>query len=532
MHFYTFVLCEIPKKHCSNIPQKMNRIIEKKPLQNIVLASLVLLLITLISYQTMGQQLSADNQKIVNDKNEEVLLRGIGLGGWMLQEGYMLETGSFAGTQHEIRAKIVEVTDEAYTTAFYNGWYNNHCTEADIDSLKSWGFNSVRLPMHYNLYTLPIGLEPVAGQQTWLDKGFAMTDSLLSWCAKREMYLILDLHAAPGGQGKDANISDYDTSKPSLWESDANQDKTVALWGKVAERYKDEPWMAGYDLINEPNWNFTSGANQNGCDESTNKPLKDLYVRITEAIRNAGDDHLIFIEGNCWANNHNGIWPAWETNLVLSFHKYWSLNDQASIQGFIDLGSQHNVPLWMGEAGENSNTWFRNAIKLLEQNNIGWAWWPMKKVGSVVNPMTIVKNEGYNDLLNYWSNGGAKPSKEIAIDGLNQLLENLKIQNNTYRPDVVDAMIRQQSAIETKPYKSQHLPGVIAMTDYDLGPVGYAFYDLDTANYRVSTGDYTPWNQGWAYRNDGVDIERSSDGDHRSNGYYIGLSADGEWLQY
>ena len=78
------------------------------------------------------------------------------------------------------------------------------------------------------------------------DKGFIMTDSLLSWCEQNEMYLILDLHAAPGGQGYDAAISDYDSDLPSLWESQANKDKMVALWTKLAERYVGEEWIGRY----------------------------------------------------------------------------------------------------------------------------------------------------------------------------------------------------------------------------------------------------------------------------------------------
>ena len=176
--------------------------------------------------------------------------------------------------------------------------------------------------MHYNLYTLPVEEEPVPGENTWLEKGFALTDSLVKWCAANSMYVILDLHAAPGGQGRDAAISDYDDSKPSLWESDANKTKTIALWRKLAERYKNEKWIGGYDLINETNWNFTAGAHQNGCGETTNAPLKKLFTDITAAIREVDPNHLIFIEGNCWANNHNGLFPAWDNNMAISFHKY------------------------------------------------------------------------------------------------------------------------------------------------------------------------------------------------------------------
>lgn len=157
--------------------------------------------------------LRAKDQAIVNNKGS-VILRGMGLGGWMLQEPYMLQMSGVASSQHIIRAKIEDLVGEERTNAFYNAWLANHCTKADIDSLKRWGFNSIRLPMHYNLFTLPLEKEPVAGKNTWLEKGFALTDSLLAWCKADQIYLILDLHAAPGGQGNDIAISDRDTSKP------------------------------------------------------------------------------------------------------------------------------------------------------------------------------------------------------------------------------------------------------------------------------------------------------------------------------
>lgn len=170
----------------------------------------------MISSITVGQGLKTQGKVIVNEQGENVLLRGMGHGGWMLQEGYMLEMQDFAITQHEIRASISDLIGEVKTDEFYDAWYNNHCSEADIDLLKSWGFNSVRLPMHYYLFTLPIEDEPIEGENTWLTSGFTMVDEFLQWCEVNEMYLMLDLHAAPGGQGRDAAISDYDTSKPSL----------------------------------------------------------------------------------------------------------------------------------------------------------------------------------------------------------------------------------------------------------------------------------------------------------------------------
>ena len=184
--------------------------------------------ILLLSANVQAQGfLKADGQHIVNAKGEKIILRGMGLGGWMLQEGYMFRLGNI-GQQYRIKEKITELVGKEKTKQFYDAWLANHTIKADIDSMAAWGFNSIRLPMHYKLYTLPVEDEPVKGKHTWIEKGFVLTDSLLSWCRQNNMYLILDLHAAPGGQGNDLAISDRNPTKPSLWESEANQQKTIA----------------------------------------------------------------------------------------------------------------------------------------------------------------------------------------------------------------------------------------------------------------------------------------------------------------
>ena len=489
---------------------------------------IVLLVFVSLSMASFAQGfIHRKGQEIVDGKNQNIVLRGLGLGGWMVQEGYMLQTGSFAGPQHVIKQKITDLIGAKNTEEFYDAYKANGITKRDIDSLAAWGFNSVRLPMHYNLYTLPLEQEAVSGQNTWLEEGFKMTDDLLQWCAANKIYLILDLHAAPGGQGKDANISDYDPAKPSLWESTANQDKMVALWEKLAIRYKDNPWIAAYDIINEPNWNFT-GTNQNGCDENLNAPLRALQVRVTNAIRAIDKNHLIFIEGNCWGNNYNGMFPLWDENMALSFHKYWNQNDTASIQKMLDYRIQYNVPIWLGESGENSNVWFQEAISLVESNNIGWAFWPMKKIDNLAGVTSVTKTPEYEQLLNFWKTKKGEISSEFAKKTLQQITENFKIENVTVRYDVIDAMFRQVQTRATKAYKNQSLPGKIFATDYDLGQNGFAYLDKDVANYDVTK--FTKWNKGGMMRNDGVDIESCKD--TSTNGYQVAFIEDGEWLQY
>lgn len=481
----------------------------------------LLVLSLCFSFWAQAQSLlTTEGQNIVNEQGEPIILRGMGLGGWMVQEGYMLQTASFANPQHQIKQVIVDVVGEEVMEEFYDKWLENHVTKRDIDSLKAWGFNSVRLPMHYNLYTLPIEDEPVFGQNTWLDKGFQITDDLISWCAQNEMYVILDMHATPGGQGYDEGISDYDPSKPSLWESTLNQEKLASLWKQLAERYKDEKWVAGYDLINETNWNLPGGT-----------LLRAVYERITDSIRTVDQDHIIFIEGNWFANDFTGLTPPWDDEIVYSPHKYWSTNDQASIQWVLDLRNTYNVPLYLGESGENSNQWFRDAIHLLEENNIGWAWWPMKKVEAIAGPLSVTKTESYQDLLNYWAGSGPKPSATVAENTLMELAENYKMANCTFEPGVIDAMFRQVQTDETKAYKNHSLPGIIHPAHYDLGQNGHAYYDLDAATYHVSTGNYTAWNNGWIMRNDGVDMEPSTDSQN-DLGINVGWLDKGEWMKY
>jgi endoglucanase len=485
---------------------------------------LLLFTLSFMTLSVFGQGfLHTQGKYILDGNNDEVIIRGLGTGNWMLQEGYMMQTSDIGGTQHEFRAKLEETIGVAKTDSFYNAWLEYHFTKTDVDSMASWGYNTVRVAMHYKWFTPPIEEEPVQGEITWLSKGFTMLDSLLSWCGQNEMYLILDLHGAPGGQGEDANISDYDPSKPSLWESDLNKDKTVALWGKLAERFADEPWIGGYDLINETNWTFPEG---------NNSQMRELYGRITDEIRAVDQNHIIFIEGNSFANDFSGLTPPWDDNMVYSFHKYWNYNTKGSIQWVLDMRETYEIPIWLGETGENSNTWFTNLIELCEDNNIGWSWWPVKKPG-INNPLRVTVNEDYTRLINYWKGEGAAMTEEEAFLAVLQFAENHKIENCIYQKNVVDAMIRQPHTTETIPYKKHTTNEKIFFTDFDLGRVGFAYYDNDTANYHLDQdGQYTNWNQGWSYRNDGVDIESCNDAAEHTNGFNVGWTADGEWMQY
>jgi len=300
---------------------------------------------------------------------------------------------------------------------------------------------------------------------------------------------------------------------------------------KLAQRYANEPWIGAYDILNEPNWGFEDPANdKNGLKEKKNEPLRKLLMEITAAIREVDKKHIIVIEGNGWGNNYNGVLPVWDNNMVLSFHKYWNYNTQASVQHILDAREKNNVPVWLGETGENSNVWFADAIQLLEKNNIGWAWWPLKKLGNN-NPMQIRSNPDYEKILAYWSGKGTKPTEDEAYNGVMNLANAAKLENTIIKRDVIDAMFRQPHSPTSIPFKPNTITNgaVLNSVDYDLGRNGIAYFDTDTADYHVSTGKREPGNRGNIYRNDGVDIAPDS----LTNGdFYITHFDNGEWLQY
>jgi endoglucanase len=465
--------------------------------------------------------------EIVDGSGRPVILRAMGLGGWMLQEGYMLKLGEL-GQQHVIHARLAELVGKDAVDEFQRAWLDHHMTKADMDALGRWGFNAVRLPMHYALFLDP---KAPAGSDRWNEDGFRRVDDLLRWAAANRMWVILDLHAAPGGQGTDLAIADRDPAEPSLWDSAENQRRTVALWGELARRHAENPWVGGYDLLNEPNWDFDGRGGGHGCNETSNRPIGALYRRITAAIRQHDQRHLIVIEGNCWGNNYAGIRPDWDDKLVLSFHKYWNRNDEPSIASILALRTATNRPIWLGESGENSNGWYRDAITLAESHGIGWAWWPLKKLG-FNNPLEVEANPGWQQVVDWLTGKGPRPDPAEARAALLRLASHdVDYANATIHPDVVDAMMRQPHSDRALPFKPNRIgpgAGEVAAVDYDLGPPGVAYADRVDGDYHTATGDKrTEWNDGRTYRNDGVDIAREPDGTP-----YVTAFEAGEWMQY
>jgi endoglucanase len=490
--------------------------------------------ILLLAISTFSQNfLHTQGTEIVND-NGPVILRSIGTGNWMIMEGYMMQSSSAGVSTHtEYREKLEATMGAQRTDEFFDAWTENHFSKTDLDSMKVWGFNAIRAALHYKTLTLPIEDEPRNSdgslQNTWLEEGFKKIDALLSWCEQNEMYLILDMHGAPGGQGKNAPISDYDENLPSLWESEDNKQKLITLWTMLAERYKDSEWIGGFDMINEPNWSLDGSKNKNGCDCENNDDIWDLHERIIKEIRTVNTNHIVYISGNCWGGNYKSFekhsLKNADDNLVITFHKYWNNNRADAIDKWLEMRETYHLPLWMSEGGENSNTWFSDCIALYENNNIGWSWWPVKK-SKINNVLKVTTDDNYRELIKSWKNN-TPLSADQTYKAVMQYANNHKIENCAVAKDVIYAMTEQVKTNQTKPFNQHQLNIPIWFADYDMGRDGYAYYDIVSADYHSDDGsDWAIWNSGLYYRNDGVDIGNFN------NTPYVGWTEAGEWMQY
>jgi Endoglucanase len=182
-------------------------------------------------------------EEIVSPDGTPILLRGINLGNWLVPEGYMFKFDS-ATSPRLINNVLCELVGADEARMFWKKYRDNYITRDDILFIKKLGLNSVRVPFNWRLFTVE------EYSDLWYGPGFEMLDRVVSWCKGANLWVVLDMHCAPGGQTGD-NIDDS-WGYPFLFESLESQQRTIQLWQKIAERYKDETTIIGYDLLNEP----------------------------------------------------------------------------------------------------------------------------------------------------------------------------------------------------------------------------------------------------------------------------------------
>ena len=349
--------------------------------------------------------------------------RGTNLGNWLVPEGYMFGFKA-ANSPRLIDQTLSELLGQSETSKFWKKFLDNYITADDIHYLKIIGMNSIRIPFNYRLFTN----EDYMGAND-STRGFYYLDKVISYCRKEKIYVILDMHCAPGGQTGD-NIDDGD-GYPFLFESMESQRECIDIWKRIAFHYRNEKTIIGYDLLNEPIAHYFD-------KEKFNHLLEPLYKEITKAVRQVDKNHLIFLGGAHWDSNFQPFGKPFDKLLVYTFHKYWTAPSKEVIQEYLDFSNKFNVPIYCGETGENDDAWINTFRKILDSNNIGWHFWPYKKLNNTRGILTFEKPANYDSVTNYANEArpdfesirNKRPANmELIKIALQQFLENCRFAN-------------------------------------------------------------------------------------------------------
>ncbi len=357
---------------------------------------------------------TARGKALFTPDGRKLFLRGINLGNWFEAEGYMFLFEGGPQSPREIETFFSELIGPSAAAEFWKEYRRRYITEEDIKFIKASGLNSVRIPLHYKPFE--------AGG------GFEILDEAITWCKRAGLWVILDLHCAPGGQ-TGTNIDDS-FGYPFLYESEQDQQLTCDIWKRIAQHYRDEQTVLGYDLLNEPIPHFPRL-------QQYNSKLEPLYRRITAAIREVDPHHMILLGGAQWDSNFKVFGEPFDAKLIYQLHKYWMPPTQASVQEYVDFRDRYNVPIWLGESGENTDEWIAQFVKVLERNDIGWCFWPYKKMEKSSCMVSIPKPAHWDEIVAFARMPGgtgaaekriaARPSLEHAREALDDLLKKVAL---------------------------------------------------------------------------------------------------------
>ena len=181
-----------------------------------------------------------EGKNFVAPDGATIHLKGISLGNWLMPEGYMFKF-EVAKSPRQIFTAFERLLGQERAAAFWRQYRDTYITQDDIRFIKSVGFNMVRVPLHWRLFmTQDGGIE---------GEGWALLDRVVGWAAASGLYVIPDLHAAPGGQ---TGINHDDgPGYPLMFYVPRDRDLTVKLWRAIAARYAGTPTILGYDILNE-----------------------------------------------------------------------------------------------------------------------------------------------------------------------------------------------------------------------------------------------------------------------------------------
>ena len=327
-------------------------------------------------------------------KGKIIKLHGTNAGGYLIQELWMTPTMKTLHVKDE--ASIYKHLENRFgkdsANKLVKTYQDSYWTTKDFENIQSLGANCIRLPFWYrNL---------VDENGKLYENAFNRLDWFVNESQQHGLYVILDMHGAPGSQnGSDHSGVDGEQHKKNkskfFFGNDAkkNQQQYYDLWEKIAEHFKGNPTIAGYDLLNEPfcTYRYNSGLSDNDLHEM----LWDIYDKAYKTIRAVDSDHIIIMEA---------VWnpvdlPEPETygwqNIMYEYHNYLYddyenaqgkqiSNMEEKINSIYDADFQ--VPTLMGEFCyfNNYNAW-NEGLLLLNKAGINWTTWTYKTISDYGN---------------------------------------------------------------------------------------------------------------------------------------------------
>ena len=335
----------------------------------------------------VGQEiLRVEGARIVGSDGP-VLLRGFGLGGWMNMENFI--TG-FAGTESQQRRALRRTLGDEGYERYFERFLDVFFTDEDAEFLAGLGLNSLRIPFNYRHF------EDDDSPLVIKEEGFRLLDRVIDVCSHHGIYTILDLHALPGAQNQHWH-SDNPTQWASFWTHRHFQDRVVNLWEAIADRYRRNPWVAGYNPVNEP-------------ADAEGTTIAPFYRRLETAIRAVDPDHILFLDGNRYSTQFDQLGEPLP-NSVYTAHDY-------ALPGFVDGGPYPGVsrgefvdrdrveetflartafmrdtgtPIWVGEFGpvytgdpardEQRSRLLEDQLEIYARHDASWALWTYKDIG-------------------------------------------------------------------------------------------------------------------------------------------------------
>lgn len=366
----------------------------------------------------------------VGGYGEVVTLRGVNLGGWLIQECWMCPVNGEDnewGNLDTIEALTERGFTQAQIDALFQSYQDNWITEYDLDIIAGMGCNVVRVPFWYRNF-----MSDDSG--TWLNSnlnkiaGFQRLDWVIAEAAERDMYVILDMHGVPGGQSFNHSTGGIGINK--IYSDEACQDAMEKLWVAIAERYKNNRTVAAYDIMNEPHNNDEAFADRPEyrnvyTDRRSWSEYNAVYDRMIKAIREVDDNHVITVEGIWKVYNLPDPRESGWTNMMYQVHLYDNTDDFRSYAAYLaNYAAKRDVAVYVGE--------FSNieGIEICETYGVNWTTWTYKG------------GKGYNG--NWFLYYADLPVADSTADSFDEMLEKwgegLRTENFTANTELISAI--------------------------------------------------------------------------------------------